>query len=270
MSDMSSLVFVDAPPAPETFNVLLWGFPKSGKSTAAATAPGPIMWVNAEGPGALGFARKTAASRGTTIHEVQIGKHDSAAKKLDDVYSHVAHGAEPAITTVVVDTLAKLRERLIAEMVVPGSKNSLQQYGKVADKLGGFVQALRDMPVNLVLLAHVDLSDDAEDGRVARPLIGGKLTETIPGEVDVVAYASPLKDEDGVRYYGQLVEGRGRSGLGDRSGSLADDRGIRELDLTEWLAIYQAALTPNEPELPFDEKSGGPAKTPAAKAKAAA
>ncbi len=53
------LVFVEAAPVPEHCNFLLYGPPKSGKSTAAATAPAPIMWVSAEGRNALHYARKS-------------------------------------------------------------------------------------------------------------------------------------------------------------------------------------------------------------------
>src|SRR5262249_9893322 len=56
VSDLATgLMFEEPPPVPDTANFLLYGPPKSGKSTAAATAPGPILWVSAEGPGALAF-----------------------------------------------------------------------------------------------------------------------------------------------------------------------------------------------------------------------
>jgi hypothetical protein len=253
MTDVPGLTFVHAPAAPETFNVLLWAPPKQGKSAGAATAPGPIMWINAEGGGALGFARKVAADRGTTILEVEVRVADrDAAHILDEVYRHVRNGIDPQPRTVVVDTVGKLRDALVEQFVDKGSAKSLKQYGVVSDKLGGFIRAMRDLPVNLILLAHADYSEDAEDGRVVRPLIGGKLTETIPGEVDVVAYVSPLKTDDGIGYFAQLVDGKGRTGLGDRSGGLADERGIRRLDLSEWLATYAAALTPDESDIPID------------------
>lgn len=253
MSDLSNLIFNDAPTVPDTFNVLLYGKPKSGKSTAAATAPGPILWVNAEGPGALGFARKTAQARGTEIFEIVVDqKQTSTTDLLDNVYRHVKSGAAPSCQTVVVDTLAKVRDQLIAQLVVKGSKASLPQYGQVADKLGGFIEALRNLPVNLILLAHVD-AKDSEEGRMVDPLIGGALTEKIPGEVDVVAYTSSVVDDDGARrYYGQLVEARGRI-AGDRSGGLAGDRGIRELDLSEWLYTYRKALAPDLSDTPFSD-----------------
>lgn len=265
MTDLATpLTFVAAPAAPDTFNVLLYGQPKSGKSTAAATAPGPILWLNAEGPGALGFARKTAAERGTTVHEVVIDKRaKNATGLLDAAYLHVRDGNEPQVQTVVVDTVGKVRDALIAQLVVPGAKNSLQQFGQVADKLGGFIQAMRDLPVNLVLLAHADVRDSDEDGRIVMPLIGGKLTETVPGEVDVVAFTAPLTtDEDGTRYYGQLVERKGRI-AGDRSGGLAGEQGIRLLDLTEWLAGYREALTPDDTsDVPWDGDPGDDPEQP--------
>jgi hypothetical protein len=255
MSDIPGLTFVDAPPAPETYNVLAYGPPKSGKSTAAATAPGPILWVNAEGPGALSYARKVARERGTTINEVRIDRTVDARQTLRDVITYlradVGNGS-PQARTVVVDTIAKIREALIRQIVSPGAKNSIQQFGEVARILREFVQVLRDLPVNFVIIAHQDVSD-AEGERIVRPLVGGALTEEIPGEVDVIAYTHSFVDDQSDpptrRYVGQLVEARGRI-AGDRSGGLGT---VRDLDLTEWLADFRKALAPDTSDLPFVE-----------------
>jgi hypothetical protein len=244
----TGLMFVEAPAAPTTANFLLYGPPKSGKSTAAATAPGPILWVSAEGPGALGYARKVARQRGIEIHEVRVTRGADTRVVLRDVIQHVRSGAEPQIQTVVVDTIAKVRERLIAEIVVPGAKNSIQQFGEVARVLREFVEIMRDEPVNLVLIAHQDVAD-AEGDRIVQPLIGGALTQVIPGEVDVIAYTHSFKDEESGerRYVGQLVEAKGRI-AGDRSGGLGT---VRDLNLSDWLTDYTAALTPDESDLPW-------------------
>lgn len=248
-SDVPAGLLFEAPPeVPKTFNTLLYGPPKCGKSTAAATAPGPILWVNAEGPNALDFARKVATERGSQILEVRFTRTAPAKDKLRQVLQYVLGAQEPRPQTVVVDTLAKIREALIREIVVPGAKNSLQQYGDVAKILGDFVNVLRDAPVNMVLIAHQNVSD-VEGDRIVEPLIGGALTNVIPGEVDVLAYCGRVKNDDGVRYVAQLVEGRGRN-AGDRSGALGE---VRDLDLTEWLSAYRAGLTPDESDLPFSE-----------------
>lgn len=252
MSDTGSLIFELPPETPDTFNVLLYGAPKSGKTTAAATAPGPILWVNAEGPGALGYARKVAGQRANTIMEVRIARTtEDVRETLREIIRFVRRDEMPDgfqhPKTVVVDTIAKLREALIRQIVVPGAKNSIQQFGEVARILREFVQTLRDEPVNLVLIAHQDVADSDGD-RIVRPLIGGALTEEIPGEVDVIAYTHSYKDEETGerRYVGQLVEAKGRI-AGDRSGGLGS---VRDLDLSEWLGAYRAALS-NDDDLPF-------------------
>jgi hypothetical protein len=244
---------IEAPKGPEQFNVLIYGAPKTGKSTAAATAPGPILWVNAEGPGALGYARKIAAERKTQILEVRVERDIDARQLLRDVIVFVRKRDD--IQSVVVDTLAKLRDALIRQIVVPGAKNSIQQFGEVAKILEEFVQVMRDLPVNLVLVAHQEIAD-ADGDRIVQPLIGGALTAKIPGEVDVIAYAGSFVDEESGerRYVGQLVERNGRV-AGDRSGALGP---VRDLDLSEWLGVYREALTPAGDD-PFFEgsKDGG-------------
>lgn len=260
MSDFATLLeFVpDTGEPPATFNVLLFGEPKSGKSSAAATAPGPILWVNAEGPAALGYARKVARERGTQVHEVACGRGRPIQATLAAVLEHVQEGRDPRPATVVVDTLGKLREALARE--VGGEQPSIQQWGKVATTLLDFVGRLRDLPVNMVLLAHTDQVDDADAGRTVKPLIGGKATELIAGDVDVVAFTSPLPGKKGepVRYVGQLVDGRGRTGLGDRSGGgIAGGEAFTDLNLAVWLERYREGLTPEDGAVPFDVEEPG-------------
>ncbi|MCW3038130.1 MAG: DNA-binding protein [Solirubrobacterales bacterium] len=248
-TELPPLTFAAPATVTDTFNVLAYGPPGAGKSTFAATAPGPLLWVNAEGGGALAYARKTAAQRGTVIHEVRLDAHVPVRNTLLAVIKHLRSGADPVVQTVVVDTLGKTRDMLVDQIVEKGTRNSLPQYGQVADILGKFVLVLRDLPVNVILIAHEDVADGEQGDRIVRPLIGGALTEKIPGEVDVVTYCGAVRDDaaNTVRYVGQLVEGRGRRAK-DRSGGLGVSR---DLDATEWLAAYQAALRPDDSDLPF-------------------
>lgn len=239
MSDLESgLAFVEAPAAPEHLNVLLYGQPGSGKSTAAASAPGPILWVNADGPNALAYARKVARASKTSIFEVRIEPGQDARSVLREVMVHVKERKTPEVQTVVLDPIGKIRDALIAQIVQQGSKNSLQQFGEVSKLLGDFIRFLRDQPVNLIILAHEDIQDADAGDRVVRPMIGGQLTEKVPADMDVMAYCAVVRDDDSVRYMGQLVEGRGRRAK-DRSGGLGT---VRELNVSEWITTFRAAL----------------------------
>jgi hypothetical protein len=238
---MTDIVFIDADDAPETANILLYGETGAGKSTAAATAPGPIMWINAEGPGALAFPRKVARERGTQIYEARIPRGHSPRPVLRQVIEHLKNGTEPQVKTVVVDTVAKVRDGLIRDMVTPGAKNSIQQFGEVAKVLEEFVVIVRDLPVNLVLLCHEEISD-VDGERIVQPLIGGTLTQKIPGDMDIMAYCGAVPDPDskGMSYLGQLAPARGRRAK-DRSGGLGQ---VQPLDLTVWLGMFRDALAP--------------------------
>jgi AAA domain len=249
---------VEETDVPETFNVLLYGPTGAGKSTAAATAPGPIMWVNAEGRGALAYPRRTALQRGSKIYEARVERDQDIRGRLKQVIQHVKWGREPQVQTVVVDTVAKVRDALIRQLVTPGAKNSIQQFGDVAKVLEEFVRLMRDEPVNLILLCHEDIAE-AEGERIIQPLIGGALTPKIPAEMDVVAYCGVSRDEDTdtIRYLGQLAEGRGRRAK-DRSGGLGT---VRDLDLSEWLEAYRAALT-IEPAEETDDEPPAPSSEP--------
>lgn len=234
-----SLTFAEPVDAPDTANFLLYGPPGSGKTTAAATAPGPLMWVNLEGGGALGYARKVAGERGTELHEVRVNRDEpNLSQILRSVYQHVRSGQVPVVRTVVVDTIGKVRDHLAREYGADQpSRDSIRKWGDVAKTMDGFVQGLRDLDVNVVLIAHEDISDDPGGaGRIIRPKVGGH-TEKVCAEADVIAYCG--RSPEGV-YTGVLAQ-VGERRAKDRSGGLGTSRA---LDLSEWLDAYRAALMP--------------------------
>lgn len=238
VGDFGGLTFTQPADTPDTFNALLYGPPKQGKSTAAATSPGPILWLNLEGGNALGYARKIAGERGTEIHEVTVQRTEMLRPVLIALVEHVRTGAAPQVQTVVVDTLGKMRDHLARN--IGGDQPKIQHWGEVAKVIEGFVVALRDLPVNAVFIAHEAIKDSDDGDRIVEPLIGGASTAKVCGEVDVIAYCRRVENEEGVRYMGQLVESKGRR-AGDRSGGLGS---ARDLDLSEWLDAYRAALAP--------------------------
>lgn len=248
MSDFPApLVFVDAPPTPETVNALAYGPSGCGKSTLAATAPGPVVWLNFEGSGALAYARKTALMLGTEIREIGVAHQQDPRPVLRQLIEYT-RDPENGVQTVVIDTIGKLRDSL--QFAIGGKTPSLPQWGEIGRAVEDAVRLLRDEPVNLVVLAHEAIEDSDNGDRIIRPMIGGKTTEKIVAEMDIVAYLGVKRDETGVAYLAQFVEDRGRRAK-DRSGGLGT---VRPSDFSEWLHAYRTALggDVDNSDLPFD------------------
>ena len=224
------LAFVEPAAASETANILLYGPAGSGKTIAATSAPGPILVINAEGPGALAKAR----SFDRDIREIRF----SGQATLKPLCEYVRAGADGA-RTITIDTIGAVHRQLLDEL--GGTKPQIQHYGQVNKLIADLCRFLRDEPINLVLVCHERI-DDSETERIVRPLTGGQqLPELLLGEVDIAAYTATVAPtgDKAQRWVGQLVEGRGRRAK-DRSGALGQ---VRELDLAEWLSVYKEALT---------------------------
>ncbi len=244
MSDVPALLFVEPATTLSTFNTLLYGPSGTGKTMAATSAPGPVLVLNSESSSGLAKAR----SLGRDIREVRFTGQQVLRPFLEYVKTGEAR-------TVVIDTVAKMYAQIIREL--SGAKPQIQHYGQANTMIADLVLFLRDQPVNVVLVCHEKV-DDNDGERIVRPLTGGQqLPELLMGEVDIVAYTAEIaKTEDSPqRWVGQLAQDKGRRAK-DRSGGLGV---YRDLDLTEWLSVYRAALMPTD-DLPFDTE---PAEEPA-------
>lgn len=226
-----ALEIVTPAATPPTLNVLLYGPPGTGKTVGACSAPGPVLVLNAEGPGGLRKSRELygdeqiveAPFRGkVTLEEAYLRLRDGKAKER----------------TVVLDTVGEAYRVLLEE--VGGDSPRIQDYGTVNTLLERFVRSARDLDVNVVLVAHEELvRDDLTGETLRRPVTGGKkLPAQAMAQVDVVGYTGVLTHDDGrVEYVAQLVTSHGRL-CKDRSGRLGT---TRPLDLSEWVKTATAA-----------------------------
>lgn len=233
-----ALTIVDPGAIPDTLNIFLYGPSGCGKSTAAFSAPGPILYVNADGPDALRYPRRRYGSDG--VHEVTAG---SAA--LNEVLLTLR--GDHIYRTVVLDTLSAIYTVLLEERA-KGGRPTLPQHGDVGTAIERFCRELRDMPVNGVLLAQEFGVKDESSGVIERlpytgtnnPALGGKLIEM----AGVVGYCGRVAPQDGgkPRYMATLVDAPGRRGK-DRTDSLGTSR---DLNISEWIEAAMAAETPQE------------------------
>ena len=219
-----TLTFVTPTTEDQPLKALLYGPPGCGKTVAACSAPGPILYVNAEGADALTFSRKLYGDE--HIREVAF----KGKQTLIDVFVYLRAG-EGGEQTVVVDSIGEVYRVLIEE--ISGERATLQNYGDVNTIIERFCRSLRDLPIHVVLVAHEEIAD-VEGEIVRRPVTGGKkLPEILMAMMSAVAYCGVVPEKDGEprRYMGQLIQANGRRAK-DRSDRLGKSR---DLDLTEWI-----------------------------------
>lgn len=221
-----TLDFVKPSAVEPTQNILIYGAPGTGKTVGACSAPGPILVLNGEGQGGLRRAREIHGA--DKIREVAV----TGKGVLDAAYLYLRDrkGGEK---TVVIDTVGEVYRILLEE--IGGERPTLQNWGDVNTLIERFVRALRDLDINVVLVAHEELVADGTTGETMRqPVTGGKkLPAQLMAQVDVVAYAGVVQRENAEpEYVAQLVSGAGRHAK-DRSGRLGTTRPV---NLTEWIA----------------------------------
>jgi hypothetical protein len=183
------LDFVDPGNRPATLNVMLYGPAGSGKTTGALSSPGPILYVNGEGVNAAMFARRFFPK--TEIREVEAADGDV----LNDALLYLRDpGCD--VKTVVIDSLGAIFTAVL-EGYSGGGKPTLPMYGDTTTAIERFCRSIRDLSVNLVLVAHDQGVKDESTGEVERlpftgtsnPALGVKLM----AQADIVGYAGRIE-----------------------------------------------------------------------------
>lgn len=250
------------PPTPDTvkLNVLLYGRPKTGKTSGACTLSrfGGVRLFNCGIPDETRYARSRRNDPEGRIQEPEIPAYsiDASGQPVRHVQNLMreimleAYDAsadpdpDPLIGTVVVDPLGELYRRLLIEESARAKDPSWDHRRAVVTYIEEFCQFLFELPkIHVVVVCH-EMQVESDDGVLFRPNAGSKaqslsgLSPKIEGWANVIAYTGMKALDDGTkRPWAQLFPAGGRVG-GDRFGGCLGDE--RALDLAEWLEVIRA------------------------------
>lgn len=240
-----------------TANVLLYGPPKVGKSTAAASAPPRVLYLNADLPNAMQHPYK---KHGGKFDEVRV----EGLQTLMDVTNAIKAGLEAGNcewNTLACDPMHDLYRLLVEDLSKRATRPTLPTIGDAQTHVERFARQMCELPINTVWVAHETTTKDESNGNIERiPFMGttndrpaGKLM----GMVDVIGYCQVLEDEASeIQHLAQIKAANGRR-AGDRFDILGK---VRSLDLGEWFTlIAEASQDTSNNEAPQQVQKGAKA-----------
>jgi hypothetical protein len=167
-------------------NALVYGSSGVGKTTFAASAPKPILWLESEG-GTSSIGDMT----GIDIARVQgLETYREALQLLQ---------ANPAqYKTVVLDSFTEsaaaiLQEIMRAAVAMDAGRDvhapQFGEWGRLTGVMREIARGFRDLPMHTVITALERSDTDELTGRVKiRPRMSPTLADELPGFMDVVGY----------------------------------------------------------------------------------
>lgn len=210
-------------------SVLLWGKPKAGKTTFAATAPGEKLWINCDEDGFDSVRHRedchlldvSGFTNDQFFNQMENSNPLGLSKILND---------HPKIETVVVDSATAIFERSLEQAIdidkaglsrnfspslaVPG----ISAYGARTAHLGAILRSLlrvtRAKNRHLIITAHEDtpLLNDNGSVRAIKIMLSDKAINNTSAKFSEIWY---LQEKDDGRYL-TIRPVRKRSPMGTR------------------------------------------------------
>ena len=162
--------------------ILLYGRSGTGKTTIASTFPGPTLLLD---------VREEGTDSVYDIEGIQV----LPVQSWDDIeLTYWMLATQPHnYKTVIIDTISMAQVQLVRDILEKEGREAMSQqlWGEVSGKMQTVILGYRDLPMNVVFLAHdrIRESEEGEDDTL-EPEVGPALipsvAKTLNGAVSIV------------------------------------------------------------------------------------
>jgi hypothetical protein len=237
----------------EPSNAVIYGFPGSGKTGLALTAPTPIL-IDFE-KGGVKTAKRVIEDLEADGYEVspdlrivsisaeELGGKE-ARRRLDAVYEFLKVGDHP-FETVILDPVGELQKLVMKEVMevyivkrAMGNQASQQDWQKALSETAAIIQQFRALPMHTIVTAHVEKPEHADEE--LHLLASGKhFKPFLEGAMDLLGYLylTQAQDTAGKQFTQRvlLTQGNGSIRAKNRGNRLPDM--IAKPNLTDIFAL---------------------------------
>ena len=201
-------------------NLLVYGRSGVGKTFLCGTAQdhpktSPVLLLDVEGG-------TTTLHRRSDIDVIRV----KSTNDIVDNYNILRTQNDGYYKTVVIDSLSELQDVDMSEIMRKRDREAdiaeIREWGQNRNHIRKIIRAFRDLEVNTIVTALLDVDKDSQTGAVTyQPALPGKLQVEIPGFLDIVGYYYATVDEEGIKRTIQFAQTR-RVIAKDRTATLGD------------------------------------------------
>ena len=174
------------------WRLLLFGDPKVGKTSFAETAPGPRLFLDAEG-GTDWLATKTSSWNPLDGPPPEVGPDDTVVVRIDqwellEKVNRWLQKCDHSFRSVILDSLTELQKQ--AKRVITDKGMRIQDWGTLYDKMDPVLREIRDLTkvkgstVECVVIVALATVKDEK----TIPDIQGSMARSLAGQMDTIGY----------------------------------------------------------------------------------
>lgn len=217
--------------------MLVHGFSGAGKSTFAASAPGPVLILDAES--GSDYFDDVVYWNPTAEKPPQLDDHQYCVVQVlsyEDVvrsYEWLASG-DHTFKSVVLDSVSEIQQRCV-DSIAGANQMKTQDWGELLRTVAGQLRRFRDLkshPVNPLWAVVFVCMTQKIDGKQV-PLVQGKLKEFLPYYVDACGWLWVEQDDFGTEHRRLLIgpdpQFEAKERMGGRLPKILEDPSIKDM-----------------------------------------